>query len=735
MTNALRGCVIALGGSFAWDVAAYVSTLGADFNLRFSKKTTHVITTDKDVTKNAKVRQARARGGCHIISVEWAQESGRLGCKADEAKFAFDDKSTSNGSVPARAGGRTTRSAAAQSVAAQPASASVVQDAGNDTGFPIRKSTKRSAPDADETDAQNGNKDDTVSQSSKKSKVTKSEEEEKDKKEEEEKVKQGEVKEKEEVSEGQIAKSKDVVIPLDEGVTLANAKVYIDPSGVIYDAALNQTNAGRNNNKFYRVQLLQSGSTYMTWTRWGRVGEYGQTAILGQGTLDDALSQFNKKFKDKSGHRWEDRAKDPKPNKYAFVEKNYNPDSDSESESGAPDVNMKDIDADEEPGPEPECKLDPAVQDLLALIFNQQYFAAAMSEFNYDANKMPLGKLSKATITKGFQALKDLSELFDNQTLAQSIYSTDYGSATEMLSNRFYSLIPHDFGRRRPPIIRTEALLKKEVELLESLSDMKDAAEIMKLDRVKAAGRDNVHPMERQFLGLGLDEMTVLNPKSNEFDQLSRYLMETKGSTHYVNYSKVEQIFRIDRAGERSRFEKYKDEMGQTPGLVAKTERRLLWHGSRATNFGGILSQGLRIAPPEAPSTGYMFGKGIYLADMSSKSVNYCVPSLSGNTALLLLCEAELGDPMQELVHASYSAGEEAQRKGLVATWGQGRTGPTAWKDAGCVHPSLKGVKMPDVSVKPGDSGIASAGLLYNEYIVYNTSQVHLRYLLRVKLG
>jgi hypothetical protein len=39
--------------------------------------------------------------------------------------------------------------------------------------------------------------------------------------------------------------------------------------------------------------------------------------------------------------------------------------------------------------------------------------------------------------------------------------------------------------------------------------------------------------------------------------------------------------------------------------------------------FAGILSQGLRIAPPEAPSIGYMFGKGVYFADMVSKSANY----------------------------------------------------------------------------------------------------------------
>lgn len=37
----------------------------------------------------------------------------------------------------------------------------------------------------------------------------------------------------------------------------------------------------------------------------------------------------------------------------------------------------------------------------------------------------------------------------------------------------------------------------------------------------------------------------------------------------------------------------------------------LLWHGSRLTNFVGILGQGLRIAPPEAPATGYRFGKVI----------------------------------------------------------------------------------------------------------------------------
>jgi poly [ADP-ribose] polymerase len=67
--------------------------------------------------------------------------------------------------------------------------------------------------------------------------------------------------------------------------------------------------------------------------------------------------------------------------------------------------------------------------------------------------------------------------------------------------------------------------------------------------------------------------------------------------------------------------------------------RMLLWHGSRLSNWTGILSQGLRIAPPEAPVTGYMFGKGVYFADMFSKSANYCYASEASRSGVLLLCE------------------------------------------------------------------------------------------------
>jgi poly [ADP-ribose] polymerase len=97
---------------------------------------------------------------------------------------------------------------------------------------------------------------------------------------------------------GQIAKSRSVNIPVDEHCPSKNKyKVYIDDDGMIFDATLNQTNSGNNNNKFYRLQLLSDDGEYYTWTRWGRVGNSGQSKMLGDGSLDTALNFFHDKFK------------------------------------------------------------------------------------------------------------------------------------------------------------------------------------------------------------------------------------------------------------------------------------------------------------------------------------------------------------------------------------------------------------------------------------------------------
>ena len=44
-------------------------------------------------------------------------------------------------------------------------------------------------------------------------------------------------------------------------------------------------------------------------------------------------------------------------------------------------------------------------------------------------------------------------------------------------------------------------------------------------------------------------------------------------------------------------------------------------------------------------------------------------------------------------------------------------------------------ISQPDPKLAPGPTNVKGAGLHYNEYICYDTAQVQLRYLFRVKIG
>lgn len=279
------------------------------------------------------------------------------------------------------------------------------------------------------------------------------------------------------------------------------------------------------------MQVLVSATQnkYYCWTRWGRVGELGQSALLGLGTVEDAIKQFEKKFKDKSGLRWCDRTEAPKPKKYAYIERSYDPDSDDDD---ADDAKAKEELASDEDNIEPpiECKLEKPIRELVELIFNQTFFNNAMQSFNYDANKLPLGKLGRSTITRGFQALKDLSAVLDDPAVATRDHNMSAVAAIQHFSNLYYSVIPHSFGRNRPPVIDAASMLKREVDMLESLSDMKAAADIIKSD----SGIGTEHPLDRQFRGLNLDEMTPLDQSGKEFKTLEAYLEKSKGDTHYL---------------------------------------------------------------------------------------------------------------------------------------------------------------------------------------------------------
>lgn len=312
---------------------------------------------------------------------------------------------------------------------------------------------------------------------------------------------------------------------------VTDPKVYIDNAGLIWDATLSQTVAANNANKFYRVQLLVgANSKYFAWTRWGRVGEHGQSACLGDGGLEAAMQQYEKKFKDKSGLKWANRLDTPKNGKYTFLERNYEED-DEEEEPVKKEKTIKE----EDDEPAPESALSKGLQNLMSFIFNKQNVLDTLAAMSYDANKLPLGKLGDRTLKSGFSVLKEISELMITPALAHERYGQPYGDALETLSNRYFTLIPHVFGRHRPPTLNTNAQIKKEIDLLEALTDMDVANEIM----VSSKEHDDIHPLDRQFQGLGMQEMTEREYKSPNLQYLTK-LTSTSGS----------QIIRVHRTRE-----------------------------------------------------------------------------------------------------------------------------------------------------------------------------------------
>lgn len=474
---------------------------------------------------------------------------------------------------------------------------------------------------------------------------------------------------------------------------LGKAHVYNEGDDV-YDVMLNQTNLQFNNNKYYLMQLLQDegSKNYSVWLRWGRVGKSGQNSLTAcGGDLGKAKDFFMKKFEDKTKNHWEGRAEFEKvPGKYDMVFMDYSTSTKEETVTEVDTVATKRT-----------CKLDVKVQSLLELICDLKAMEECVLEMKFDVRKAPLGKLTSEQIRAGYAALQKIEACLKSK-----------GSRKDLLDacNQFYTRIPHDFGLKTPPMIGSEDDLKEKIALLEALSDIQIAVKM-----VQSSTSGDEHPLDRQYQSLHC-QLQPLDTSSNEYQVVSRYLQSTHAPTHSDYTMSILDMFAVDRQGETDKF------------LSKIHNRTLLWHGSRLTNWVGILSRGLRVAPPEAPATGYMFGKGIYFADMSSKSANYCFTSQRNNIGLLLLSEVALGD-CNELRDADYEA--HKLPKGKHSTKGLGQTEPNP-KNTDC----LDGVSVPMGPVVKTRVGRNEAySLLYNEFIVYDPAQVRMRFLLRVQFN
>ncbi|XP_020497812.1 protein mono-ADP-ribosyltransferase PARP3 [Labrus bergylta] len=478
---------------------------------------------------------------------------------------------------------------------------------------------------------------------------------------------------------------------VDEHCPLSSSgEVYED-----YDCMLNQTNIGHNNNKFYVIQIVKAQNKYHSWNRWGRVGEVGQSKLNMFINPEDAVKDFEKKFKDKTKNNWSDRSNFVShQGKYTLIEV----DGEEDAEVKVDSVDGKPVKVNKNVLP---CILDSATKSLIELIFSNDMFKEAMECMNLDIKKMPLGKLSKLQIAKGFEVLEEIEAAMNRKSKSEVL---------EELSSKFFTIVPHNFGRNRPPTINDSEVVGKKKEMLMVLADI-ELAQTLKSETEKAQEEIETvpHPLDQDYNSLKCD-LTLMDKKSETYKIIEKYLKVT--SDGYCK-PKIINVWEVDREKEGERFEEHD----------TLENRRLLWHGTNIAVVAAILKSGLRIMP----HSGGRVGSGIYFASENSKSAGYV--RCSKNTGVMFLSEVALG---KESTITRDNCSLKKAPMGYDSVVARGTVEPDPSMDV-FITLDDKTVAVPQG--KPIDQPQFSDSYFGNsEYLIYKESQCRLRYLLELNM-
>lgn len=262
-----------------------------------------------------------------------------------------------------------------------------------------------------------------------------------------------------------------------------------------------------------------------------------------------------------------------------------------------------------------EAALPKPVEHLMNLIFDINFTKKTIEELNVDTDKICLDQFSLKQIIDAMMVIEEIWHQI-NRAEAQERFID--------LSTSYYTLIPY---KQKAKIISTYVQVTAEVRNLKGLFAIVQSYKLIR-DEISS----NLSIIDRYYR-LNT-EIIPITRTDYEYQLLEEYALVTNHQMNDEYELEIDEIFKLSRQGEGERFEPFKN----------CTNRYLLWHGSFLSNFVSILRHGLRIAPADVPRLGKKFGKGIYFADMLSKSTKFCVTGKENRTGLMLLCEVAVGD-------------------------------------------------------------------------------------------
>ena len=111
-----------------------------------------------------------------------------------------------------------------------------------------------------------------------------------------------------------------------------------------------------------------------------------------------------------------------------------------------------------------------------------------------------------------------------------------------------FILVPHEFGRSTPPLIKTVQQLKQEIELLEALDDIEIAFTTLNTDT-----NTRLNPIDQHYEQLKC-KLLPMEKTSDMYELINKYLQSTHAVTHQQYKMQIEDIFEVDRDNEKEVF-------------------------------------------------------------------------------------------------------------------------------------------------------------------------------------
>ena len=404
-----------------------------------------------------------------------------------------------------------------------------------------------------------------------------------------------------------------------------NYKVCVDKESIPYNTTLVRGNIGFYESllKKFTMQLIENTKTKKYIVAYINIDDYNENEY---DNFKEAENQFKEIFKEKTNNDW-DFVKKDKTNfrtncyKYYFFDYDFSQENDIYDYLKITINNLyikKNI----------KYNGDYKVRDLIYYLARKAY----TNRFNNENNTREIIKnYKKKAIQNSIYILDKIEKLFK---IGDYLSESDKQEKAYLL-NCYLELIPFSIAKAIKNKLQSTKDINEEKGRITTFYFIENILKIF-LGAIK--NLDEINPLDYIINSLGCN-IIELKDETEEKKYIINYLRNTGASS-------IKNIFKITESMNDINF---------NPKNFKK--RYIFFHGTKAENILGILSEGLKISPAQAKFTGNSYGEGIYLSDSYNVSIQYSKrdfflfrrrkeddPNNNDDKTFILLVEAALGE-------------------------------------------------------------------------------------------